>query len=528
MVDNAIMKCNMESVVIVRFTDDHQIKEVIERPIKLKELSIDLWLSELYKVLASIPRSVRREISLVIPPANIIFVQMIHVPDVTPDGLEEAIQFECEQKFPGGASEWYWDVYRPHKDQRESFAFAMRSDFADHFVDVLIRNKIEFSSICPGILLESYFRQKRKADGQVSLWVHLEKDCTFLGCLGQNCSYFRKLKLGTHELLNGIMNAQKIGAPKAEEMLKGFMDNPNIEYGALISYYVKQFAQKVRQELKSTELFFCRTFHQEPAQERSLSSDKALLILSFLNEPSLPIQNNGAENESMWTALTDEQRSMLLGMEAEIMGGYEAYMDSETERLKLFNQAFSGQVAFQSKNLSYLLLAIILTLLALGWVKYEQKQCLLMDAQCRNKSAHITEVEGDILRFRELADQDSKIKAFTGGAIQAFCAQKSWGDFLGGMQQAIENAGDTWIESFIWSDGLEGEGESIRVKMKFLGCDEDSKQAIPRKIEVCLDEIKQIPFVQEVVNTTISLWENYVITVEFTIKLKPEAGVLVR
>jgi hypothetical protein len=114
---------------------------------------------------------------------------------------------------------------------------------------------------------------------------------SYLACIGNGAEDFRSIPITGTGLIKTIVESQRIPIAKAKTLLSECFTSLEEENRAFMKYYPKQFSQKLRQKIKMSELFDCRTFKQLPIKKLYLSGRKRHLDNSFNSEGDMEIIN---------------------------------------------------------------------------------------------------------------------------------------------------------------------------------------------------------------------------------------------
>ena len=213
MSEHVIMRCGANAISVAKVTRDCIITDVSFYSITNDPIGIDdaaEWLKLFAQAINKIPKNIRRSISFVIPPNKHTVISYINIPDVTDKSKKEAFQFECNGLFPGGKDEWDWDIYQPFDGSNYAYVFGIRHTFAEQFVDILLRNKIQFKYIYPEVLLNNIaVKQCLNIAGSVIV-ANVGSQVSVLSCLSHSAEYLRNVSISSSDLTRTIADAQKI------------------------------------------------------------------------------------------------------------------------------------------------------------------------------------------------------------------------------------------------------------------------------------------------------------------------------
>jgi Tfp pilus assembly PilM family ATPase len=488
-----------------------------------------IWLSEFEKAVARIPKQIRKRITLVIPPSEEVFIKYLQVPDVTNNSLKEAFRFECEREFPGGADEWSWDIYQTKKQSDRAFGIAINRAFLERFVDILIRHGIKFLYICPEILLNAVAVAKCVDSSADSMLLCVKDLSSHAVCIGNDAEYFRTLPIAALHLNRTIADAQKISPQKAEEMQLEFLENQDNENRTLMTYYVKQFAQKLRQELKKSELFYCRTFRQNPTAKLYLTGRKSKLYALFKSEENAEtVDLSDALALHIGENVKDDERKIICGNIGVFIGGAYCLANGVTNVLNLFSNDFSRQIEFQRKHLGWLLIFIAMTLMAMTWLKILKKDTLELETKKAALEAKLAETSVDITRFNALSSERNELYGFIKNAKLSLHSQWAWSELFGNLQAMIGALETAWVESLLWIDKKNGENDRINIVAKLLTVGGETKQAADEKIENFFSSVRNINCIDRVENITMAMQTPNILMFSFDAVLKEQSEIIVQ
>lgn len=453
------MRCGADTISVVKVTRDCVITDasfysITDNPIGVDDVAE--WLKLFAKAVNQIPKNIRRSILFVIPPNQYTVISYINIPNVTDKNKKEALWFECGSLFPGGEEEWNLDIYQPFDGSNYAYAFGIRRSFAEQFVDILLRNKIQFKYICPEVLLNNIAIKQCFGVSDPEIVVNVGHHVSFLSCLGHASEYLRNVPISSSDLTRTIADAQKISLGQAERLQKDFFDGVEDDNSALVAYYTKQLTQRLNQEIKRSELFYCRTFKQAPIATIIFTGQARRLCRYLLHVDGVNIVDI-ADSASRYISVSDTDKTeQIKDNICSFIGAAYCINNKNVNFLNSFGANFVNQSEFQRQNIGYLLLAVAVTLIELTVLKICSKDVLALEVEKEALSAKLVEINTDSIRFREASDAAQKYNQFIQGAKIAFGSQAAWSELLHIMQSHIKSLKTAWIDSMEWNDDKVG------------------------------------------------------------------------
>lgn len=470
MSEHVIMRCGANVISVAKVTRDCVVTDASFYSITDNPVGVDdaaEWLELFAQAVNKIPKNIRRSVSFVIPPNKHVVVSYINIPDVTDKNKKEAFQFECSGLLPGGKDEWEWDIYQPFDGSNYAYVFGIRHLFAEQFIDILLRNKIQFKYICPEVLLNNIaVKQYFNIAGSVTV-ANVGSQTSVLSCLSHSAEYLRSIPMSASDLTRTISDAQKISAEQSVKLQDEFFSGTETDNSALMAYYTKQFIQRLNQEIKRSELFYCRTFQQVPVSTIILTGKARKLCRYFRNDDNISVIDV-SEMSSRYIAISDADKSEQIKDDiCSFVGAAYCINNKKTNFLNGLVSNFVNQSEFQRQNIGYLLLAVAVTLVELTVLKICSKDVLALEVEKEALSAKLVEMNTDSIRLREASDAAKKYHKFIHGVQMSFDSQAEWSNLLHVLQSHVESLKTAWIDSMEWNDDKVGNGrQCIHFVMK--------------------------------------------------------------
>jgi hypothetical protein len=373
-------------------------------------------------------------------------------------------------------------------------------------VDILIRNRVHFSHICPEPFLSAMAMRHCRALSDNYMVVYLGERASYLSCTGESAEYFRMFPLAGADLSKTISSAQKITVARANELLEDFLKNPESENRAFLTYYAKQFAQKFRQELKKSELFYCRTFKQPPIGKLYLTGCRNWIYDYFQWDENVSgVDLFKALKHRLGSGIRKEEIDILSWHIGSFVGAAHCIKNNEKNLLNLFSRDFSTQVEFQRQNFEYLLVMVIITLLALTGLKMLKKDFMALTTKRATLEAKLFETDVDVARYTELKNARAEDHGFIKNAKAAVYSQAAWSDFFQELQAKLATLKTAWIEYIGWED-RDGSGEFYRLTMtaRMFLPNADVRKAAAKNIERFIVSLADIAIVDQAENIKMS------------------------
>jgi hypothetical protein len=533
--NDIIMRCDVKSIVLGEVDGGGSILRAWYYPISAGDelqCNSDKWLLAFSQTLSQIPKKIRKNVTFVVPPNGEVFIKHVQIPDVTKKSAMEAFRFECEHEFPGGIEEWYLGIYQIDERSNHAFGVAMHGSFADRMIDILIRSKIQFSFLCPEIFLTKVAIREATKDFTNSMLIHVGTTSTYLVCMGGGVEYFRTLAMAGANLSRTIADSQKISIARAEELQSEFLKNQGGESHAFMTYYTKQFCQKLRQEFKKSELFYCRTFSQSPVEKLFLTGSRKDLYARFkADEKREMVDIFDLMKDHINPKMKREEVDMVRGDIGAFVGAAHCLKNgrSHAKILNLFSPNFSNQVDFQRQNLGYLLITAAVTMLALLGLKVLKKEVAALQAERAALTAKLFQADTDASRYMEISREREDMYWFIKNAKAAFDSQLAWAEVFNELQSQVATLKTAWIDSLSWEDREDGEnGDRVKILAKMLILRDESKKSINGEIEKFALSLGKMPAVERMENMHMSWQNDNVLAFSFDLVLKQQSKIFAR
>jgi Tfp pilus assembly PilM family ATPase len=527
------MHCGMESITLVEIDGRGIFVKVESYAIQSKEdlkENVMGWLRAFAKAVSQIPKATKKRITLIVPPNDQVFIKHIQIPEVTEKSIQEAFKFECEHNFPGGTREWCLDIYWNNDQTNHALGIAIPRAVSEQMVDILIRNKIDFSYICPEIVLNTIAIQKYADSPMNSMLVYMGENSSYLTCIGNGAEYSRSIPITGIHLIKTITESQKVSFEKAKLLLLEFFSNQKDENRAFMTYYLKQFSQKLRQEIKKSELFYCRTLKQHPIKKLYLTGNESYLYDAFNTAKDMVIINMFDTFKHKFTCSLREEEIVLVKNNIGVFIGAVYCLNSkQVQPLKLFSVDFSTQIEFQRQNFGYLLIFIVITLALLTGLKILKKDAINLETKKSQLEAKLLEVNADIIRYEEAHAEHEILRSFIVGAKLSLYSQAAWADLFNEIQCKMEHLKTAWIESLTWADKKDGNGDNkIKVSAKIWINNGETKRLINKIIEELISSLGEIKGIDHIENIQMSLANGDILPFSFDVILGQQSEILVR
>jgi Tfp pilus assembly PilM family ATPase len=533
MINDVIMRCSAEKVVTVEVDPMGIILHANKYDIQCSpetDILTEEWLQALSRAIAKIPMAIRKKITLVIPPDEEIFIRHIQIPDVTERSTKEAFRFECEQQFPDGAEEWCFDFYQTKGQVNNAFVVAIHRTFLDRIVDVLIRNKLQFSYVCPGVLLNTVAMQSHIDSSLNSMLIHIDKTCSYLICSGDNIEYLRTLPISATDFNRSISQSQKVSMTQAEELQLEFLSDKDSTNRTFMTYYAKQFSHKLRQELKKSELYYCRTFRQPPITTLYLSGGRCGLYSHFKETTEVEMVDVfDALKNNISQDLRADEVGLIKDELGVFVGAAHCLRNAQTKILNLFSVNFTNQIEFQRQNFGYWLTLVVIALLTLTGLKILKKDVIDCTTKRAALEAKLFETDIDVTRYTEVSQERTAYHSFIKDAKLALYSQATWIDLFNELQSKIEVLKTAWVESLVWEDRKnDTDFDRIKVMAKILMIDGDARQTANKDIENFITSLGGMESAQRIDNIKMSSSSDHILSFSFDIVLKKQSEILLR
>jgi ribosomal 50S subunit-associated protein YjgA (DUF615 family) len=531
--DGVIMRCGANYVTLVAFNDNKKFTDALSYPIYHDGSGDEAWLAALSKTIEGIPSDLRANTVLVIPPNGKIFVKHLELPNVEKDNYKQAIKFEFQRNFPGNEEEWIWDTYHHEMRSGGAFVVAMQRIFAERLLDVLLRRKVNFSYLCPEIILNAITLQEFAKDSENAMLLHIGSETSLVSICGNNAQHMRVIPLAFDWVDDQISSSQQIPAPDARKIKLEYVQKLSQSPAGLtfITYYIRQFVGKIQQELKRSELFFCRTFGQSPVTKIILSgkcSDIATFAetLSKFNA-NTKIETTGQLIENILDEpLEDAKQNILLHNAFAYMGACSCILENKTKLINLFSEDFRNQISFQRRHPSYMAATVIVVFSTILGFKLLSQQVNLLEFKRLALEAKLRESVFDAQKYHEAIASERKLRSSIVNIKHSLHSQDAWISLFNDLQQSIRILKTSWVDSLAWSDSMDRDRTVINATVKVFVDDQRKSDEIADSIEQFLDSLNQSSSVADTTNPVISPIENNVLTFSFGIELNQDSRIV--
>jgi hypothetical protein len=526
------MRCGAKSVVLVEADGGGTILSASAYEMDFNseiDILTEEWLHAFAKAVALIPKKIRKRVQLVIPPNNEVFVRHVHIPDVTEKSAGEAFRFECEREFVGGNADWCFDIYHMNGRINHAFAMAIHKTFLDRIVDILLRNGVHFSYVCPEILLNTIALNGCVEAPMNSMLVHIGATSSYVSCIGSDAEYFRTLPISGMVLNRTICDARKVSAARADELQLEFLGQGDSENRVFMTYYAKQFAQKLRQEIKKSELFYCRTFGQNPIGRLYLTGSRCGLYRYFKTEDDVElIEMFDSMKGRIGGGVTAGEIDILRDNIGTFIGAANCLRENRKDVLNLFAVDFSDQVEFQRQHVSYLLILVVISLLTLAGLKILKKDVIDLSTKRDMLSARMLEIDVDVARYAEVLREKTESHEFIKNAKLTIASQVAWAGILNELQAKIKALRMAWIDSLSWNTKKDGNGrDKISLVVKMFVVDDAAKSAANERISDFIESLGD-GAIGTIENVKMLQANKYVLSFSFDIAIREQSGIFLK
>ena len=531
MSENLIMRCGAKNALVVGVTDSGIISSVLSYDIKMnvEEGSLEDWLIAFSATISQIPKKIREKITFVIPPNKSVLIKHITIPEVTTKSAQEAFKFECENSLPGGSEDWKWDIYRINEKSTHAYVFAMRINFSERFADVLLRNKIQFSYICPEILLNNVAIEKCLNGEKNVMLINVGEEVSYLSCIGDSELYMRMIDVSGCDLNKTISSSQNITLAQADVLQKKFENKSSGEDEALMSYYVKQFTQQVRQEIKRSELFYCRTFNQQQIEKVYITGNKGPLYEIFQKAGNvIEVSLFDVLRDRVSSSLSEDDVALIRGTIGCFIGALYYSLDKNTNFLQILSSDFISQVEFQRQNFGYVLFAFVCTILILAVLISLNKDVKKFDSNIASLESKISKIAVDSDEYGKLLEEERKLKAFVKDSNTALSSQTAWVEFLEELQSKISKLKTAWVESMHWTDKAKTKTcDKLEINAKMIILDGKPDDSIGKFIENFVDSLSQSKKVSRANILMVGNFDDHTIEFSVEVMFNEKSGIIV-
>ncbi len=531
MKDNVIMRCGTNHVTFVTISNHGVFTNVESFYISTHNTDEKAWLKALSITLSQVPKKLKEQVSIVIPPNWNIFTKYITLPEVDKNKTKEALSFEFKQNFPGEPEEWIWEPYRFNKNTNDVFIIAMQRGFTEHFLDALLRNNLNFSYLCPEILLLQASLPKQTHADENCILAQIGTSNTLLYISNKKAQYIRMIPIADDWIDKQIAVSQKISLQDARKVKDSQIKLLNDKSASsFIKYYIRQFAQKIQQELKRSELFFCRTFNQTQTSKMILCGSVVHIqefsdtIQEFNQNVEVEQASSYAPQKLFHKSLSDEKRNTLSENILTYLGAIEILSRNDSPVLNLFSDIFKKQIYFQQRHPTYMAAMIIVILVTMLGLKLNKQKVTFLESQKLALEAKLRESIIDSQKYKETIESEQRLRESIIYIKNMLYSQDSWLEIFNCLQQSINQLKCSWIDSFHWKDSDKPNIIHIIVKT-FI--DEANAQGV-NDIETFLNSIKTCNMISKINNVVISETKDSVRSFSFDIELNNNSKIFVK
>jgi hypothetical protein len=524
------MRCGTNYVTLVAFNGDRKFTEALSYPICHDGSGDEAWLAALSKAIDGIPSDFRLNTALVIPPNNKIFVKYLELPEVERDNHRQAIKFEFQRNFPGNEEEWIWDTYHREAADRGAFVVAMQRIFAERLLDILLKRKVNFSYLCPEIILNVIALQERTEGLQNTMLLHIGSETSLISINGKGAQYMRVVPVAFDWVDNQISTSQQIPVPDARKIKLEYVQklSQNSVGLTFVAYYIRQFVGKMQQELKRSELFFCRTFGQAPVTKIVISGKCVEIatfsdVLSELNASTKIEIANQLAGDVFDSLLDGGKRNILLHNIFAYIGASSCILGHRTKLINLFSENFKNQISFQRRHPSYMAAMVTLVFASILGFKLLSQQVKLLEFKKLALEAKLRESTLDAQKYHEAIASEHRLRDSMVNIKHCLYSQNAWIGLLSDLQQSIKFLRTSWIDSLKWSDSVDHDSYVIHVVVKMFLDEQRESDEIANNIEQFLASLEQSSSVAKTMGTVISPAENNILTFSFDIRLAQDS-----
>jgi hypothetical protein len=535
MKDNVIMRCGTNFVTLVMFNDSGVFTDAISYPIHHDGSGDEAWLTALSHTIDGIPSDFRFNTLLVIPPNNNIFVKCVELPEVSSDNCNQALKFEFKRNFPGNEEDWIWDTCNHEIGGNWAFIVAMQRIFAERLLDVLLRRKVNFSYLCPEVVLNAIAMQEQAKNFENTMLLHIGSNSSLIAINGKDSrQHIRIIPLAFDWVDEQISASQKIPQKDARKIKLDYAQNLSQSASGLtfVTYYIKQFANKIQQELKRSELFFCKTFKQA-AVRKIVMSGKGVDIVTFLEimsefNSNATIEIAGKSVSGSYQAAMGEDKQRILSNNVfAYVGAVSCILTNTTKLINLFSENFKNQISFQRRHPSYMAAMVTVIFASILGLKLLLQQVSLLESKKFALEAKLRESTIDSQKYHEAITSERKIRDSIVKIKGALYSQDAWINLFNDLHQSIKILKTSWIDSVTWHDSADGSNrDTVHVVAKIFSADGKKLDEMATGIEQFLATLKQSSNIAATANTVISPIEGNVLTFSFDIKLNSNSKII--
>lgn len=524
MKNNVIIRCGTNYITLAVFNDNGIFVDSLLLPIHHQNKGDEAWLQAFSSTLDKIPPNLREDTVLVIPPNNNIFIKYVDIPEVEQNKAKEALNFEFNRNFPGEPEEWVWDSYKFNKKNNGIFILAMQRVFAERLLDILLRKKIKFSYLCPEILLIQIALHKYTSNKENSIALHIGSEVSLLSISNNNTEYMRIIQLAFNWVNEQIANSQQISLQDAHRIRQEYIKKENTSFNGLsfIKYYIRQFAQKIQQELKRSELFFYRTFNQISTSRIILSGECSQIedFVDIIRESNASVEISTVEKYTpqnvFHKSLSDDKRKILSKNMLTYLGASECITGNKTQFINLFSEDFKHQISFQRQHPSYMAVMIIIIFITILGLKLTKQKVNLLESQKLATEAKLRESVVDTQKYSETVSSEKRIRESIIQIKNSLYSQDDWITFFIHLQKSIKDLKFSWIDSLTWHNlSQDDKNNIVHINVKIFIENDEKQRAAAKDIENFISLIKKCELVTNVSNVVIVGTENSIMTFSF-------------
>jgi hypothetical protein len=527
------MRCGTNYVTLVAFNDNKKFTDALSYPIRHNGSGDEAWLTALSKTIEEIPSDFKLNTTLVIPPNGKIFIKYLELPEVEKDNCKQAIKFEFQRNFSGNEEEWIWDTYRHETGSGGAFVVAMQRIFAERLLDVLLKRKVNFSYLCPEIILNVIALKEHVKDFQNTMLLHIGSETSLISINGKGAQYMRAIPIAFDWVDNQISTSQQIPVPDARKIKLEYVQKLSQNSAGLtfVTYYIRQFVGKIQQELKRSELFFCRTFGQSPVTKIILSG-KCMDIVTFsdilseLNASTRIEMANQLAGDVFDDSLDGSKRNILLHNIFTYIGASSCVLEHKTKLINLFSENFKNQISFQRRHPSYMAAIVTLVFASILGFKLLSQQVNLLEFKKLALEAKLRESTLDAQKYHEAIASECRLRDSIVNIKNCLYSQNAWISLFNDLQQSIKILKTSWVDSLKWNDSVDNDNQVIHVVVKMFLDEQRESDEIANDIEKFLTSLEESSSIAKTTNTVISPAESNVLTFAFDIKLTQDSWIV--
>jgi hypothetical protein len=317
---------------------------------------------------------------------------------------------------PGIEEEWISDTFHCKVENNSTFVVAMKRIFAERLLDILLRQKVNFSYLSPEIVLNAIAPQEPVKDSESTMLLHIGSESSLISVNGKNVQHVRMAPLAFDWVDGQISNSQQIPAPDTRKIKLEYVQKLSQSPARLtfVTYYIRQFANKMQQELKRSELFFCRKFNQSPIKRKILSG-KCTDIVTFseviaeLNANTKIETASQVMREVFGESIDGAKRDILSHNMLAYIGASSCRLENKTKLINLFSEDFKNQISFQRRHSSYMTTMVTLVFASLLGLKLFSQQVNILEFK-KLALAKLQESSLDTRKYHEAIASEHKLR----------------------------------------------------------------------------------------------------------------------